>query len=63
MELAKHSKTWNKETRRGISWYAIRNVRYFKRNMLTQKGAMRTGKGVVRAGRRYNNMDHMDKNF
>ena len=31
--------------------------------MLTQKGAMRTGKGVVRAGRRYNNMDHMDKNF
>ena len=32
-------------------------------NMLTRKGVMRAGKGAVRAGRRYNNMDHMNKNF
>ena len=32
-------------------------------NMLTRKGVMRAGKGAVRAGRRYNNMDHMNKSF
>ena len=26
-------------------------------------GNMLTGKGVMKAGRRYNNIDHMDKNF
>ena len=32
-------------------------------NMLTRKGVMRAGKGAVRVGRRYNNMDHMNKFF
>ena len=32
-------------------------------NMLTEKGTMRAGKSVVRAGRRYNNMNHVNKIF
>lgn len=38
-------------------------------NILTEKGVMRAGKGVEagkgvrRAGRRYNNKNHMDKNY
>ena len=32
-------------------------------NMLTGKGFMNVRKGVVKAGRGYNNMNHMDKNF
>ena len=30
-------------------------------NMLTRKSVVRAGKGIVRAGKRYNNMNHMDK--
>ena len=29
--------------------------------MLTRKSVVRAGKGIVRAGKRYNNMNHMDK--
>ena len=28
-----------------------------------RKGGMRSGRGAMRAGRGYNNMEHMDKNF
>ena len=32
-------------------------------NMLTRNGALKAGKGTMRAGREYNDMNHIGKNF
>ena len=66
-----NSKTWNKKPDHGfpatllapMAGSLIAPVASSLVESIFRKGGMRSGRGAMRAGRGYNNMEHMDKNF